>query len=48
MREGGWSGRPHLEGGRVDLDLEDSTWTGKERPESGHEGVICLWSMTDI
>ena len=32
----------------LDLDLEDSTWTGKERPESGHEGVICLWSTTDI
>ena len=31
------------------------TWTwriilplGKERPESGHEGVICLWSTADI
>ena len=32
----------------LDLDLEDYTWAGKERPESGHEGVICLWSMTDI
>ena len=42
------SGLRQLEEGLFDLDLEDSTWTGKERPESGHEGVICLWSTTDI
>ena len=39
-----------LGGLNFDLDLENSTWTwtGKERPESGHEGVICLWSTTEI